>query len=798
MSKPSKTKYNLDPRFRYIFNGIPQDNVIDLRRAPLAKKQAPVIVEKKEKIEEIKKKDTGPSFWQLYWESRRVKKEKKRQERLILIKEKQARQEAILEAKRQAKIQADLEKARAREEVRLLKQERENAKQAKKKERIKFHYSPSFVFKPIASFIIICLILSVPIVSLAFYKRISSLKDSVLSLSNKAFTDIKIGSELASELNFQEASIQFNNAFNEFNKAQGEINSFSQTASKAIEYIPGKGKEFKSAKNLLSAATNLSSAAEELTLAFDIFNKINWQTLNSVDSENPPDLTDIIVLGHSHLQPASEKIDLAIANLEDVDPEKLPAEYRDQIAFFKEELPAINNSLKQVIDLSETMLTILGHEQPKRYLVVFQNNRELRATGGFLGSFGLIDISKGQVTNINIPGGGTYDLNGQLKAKVATPEPLHLINPIWQIQDANWWPDWPTSAQKIEWFYNQSDGPTVDGVLSLTPDIIEDMLALTGPIDMTDPYGVIIDENNFYTIIQTEAEKKYDVTQTSKQIIADLTPKLLDRLFTLKTENALSVLQVFYNALREKQILLYFNDQLLESEMQKLGWSGEIKDANSDYLSVIDTNIGGGKTNALIEQIISHQATISADGSIEDTVSITYTHKGKAGEPLYGLINWDYLRVYVPEGSQLVSANGFTQPDKDLIQETPAGYTIDEDLKNISGTTLMEENYKMRINKEFGKTVFANWVKINPGETTTVSITYNLPKKLDVNRLLRNIDTYSLLVQKQPGSFDPLFYSKLTLPENLKVKWQYPTNYNNSWDAVLDTDKYIGVVVVKE
>jgi hypothetical protein len=110
----------------------------------------------------------------------------------------------------------------------------------------------------------------------------------------------------------------------------------------------------------------------------------------------------------------------------------------------------------------------------------------------------------------------------------------------------------------------------------------------------------------------------------------------------------------------------------------------------------------------------------------------------------------------------------------------------------------MEENYKMRINKEFGKTVFANWVKINPGETTTVSITYNLPKKLDVNRLLRNIDTYSLLVQKQPGSFDPLFYSKLTLPENLKVKWQYPTNYNNSWDAVLDTDKYIGVVVVKE
>lgn len=797
MSKLSKTKINLDPKYRYINNGIPQDNVIDLRKTPLAQgHQPPVAIEREPELPPLIhhkiKKDSSPSFWQLYLINRRAKKEKRQKEKL-------AAKQAMLESRQQAKMLAMLTRAKKQEEEKAEKQQRERNKAARKKATT-INYQSSFrlAIKPIMIFIIFCGVLIIPIVTLAFYKQINNIKDSVLSLSGKAFTNIKVGSELASEFNFQDASVQFNNAFTEFNKAQDEINSFNDTATKAIELVPGKGQEFKSAKNLLAAATNLSSAAEELTLAFDVFNKLDWQVLKNVDSEDPPALTDIIVLGHSHLQPATDKIDQAITQLEDVDPAKLPAEYQDQIAFFQQELPQINSSLKQVINLSETMLTILGHDQPKRYLVVFQNNRELRATGGFLGSFGLIDISKGQVTKIDIPGGGTYDLNGELNAKIASPEPMHLVNPIWQIQDANWWPDWPTSAQKIEWFYNQSNGPTVDGVFSLTPDIIEDMLALTGPIDMTDPYGVIIDENNFYTVVQTEAEKKYDVTQTSKQIIADLTPKLLDRLFTLKSDSALSVLQIFYNALREKQILLYFNDPLLEGEMQNLGWSGEIKETTGDYLSVVDTNIGGGKTNALIEQIISHQANIAEDGTVEDTVSITYTHKGKTGDALTGLINWDYLRVYVPEGSELISASGFTQPDKEMVQETPVGYAIDNDLKNISGTVLMEENYKMRINKEFGKTVFANWVKINPGESNTVSISYRLPKKLDINRLLNNIDTYSLFVQKQAGSFDPLFYSKLSLPDAIKIKWQYPAGYNSSWDTVLDTDKYIGVVVAKE
>ncbi|MFA6028186.1 MAG: DUF4012 domain-containing protein [Patescibacteria group bacterium] len=789
------------PHHRKQISGVPQDNVLDLRKTNLAKRESDTVFPEHIKNETslpIKPPVQSVGFFEKWRIKRQIEKQKKHEE--VLQREKQIAQEKalqILASKNIVKKKEDPPAQPVKKEI--IPEKKPEVKQLKTK-NVSFGsgYRLRLSLKPLLGFVLVCAVMILPFASSAVYQRVTGLKSSVLSLSSSAVDNIKIGSELASEFNFEEAAIQFNNAFNNFEEAKNQINGLSQDFSPLIEAIPVKGEEFKSAKNLMNAASSLSSAGQDLTLAFDIFSKLDQNVLETVDKENPPRLTDIIVLGHTHLQPASEKIDQAADSLEEVDPDKLPADYKDQVVLLQQELPKINRSLKQVLSLSEAMLTILGHEEKKRYLVVFQNNRELRASGGFLGSFGMIDIEKGKVTKIDIPGGGTYDLNGALQAQVASPEPLHLLNPKWQIQDANWWPDWPTSAEKIEWFYNQSDGPTVDGVLALTPDVIEDMLAVTGPVDMTENYGVIIDENNFYDVVQKEAEKKYDETQESKKIIADMTPKLLDNLFALKGDNTLSVMQVFYNALREKNILLYFNDPILEEEMINLGWGGSIKETPRDYLSVINTNIGGGKTDKEIEEIINHESVIQEDGSVVDKLTVTRTHKGSANDEFANILNWDYVRVYVPEGSQLVSAEGFTQPDQKLFLDVPEEYDFDKDLKNISGNVYMEENTKTRINKEFGKTVFGNWISVNPGESVTYTITYKLPFKIDVDNLFNNTDTYSLLVQKQPGSFNSLFYTTLKMPDTYQIKWRYPDDFAGSFDSILDTDKYLGVVLAKQ
>jgi hypothetical protein len=110
----------------------------------------------------------------------------------------------------------------------------------------------------------------------------------------------------------------------------------------------------------------------------------------------------------------------------------------------------------------------------------------------------------------------------------------------------------------------------------------------------------------------------------------------------------------------------------------------------------------------------------------------------------------------------------------------------------------LEENTQMRINKEFNKTVFANWVSVSPGDSVTYSVTYKLPFKLSISGLMHKIDTYSLLVQKQPGSFNSLLHTELILPDNVKTKWHYPEDFDGSYDTVLNTDKYLGLVLEKQ
>jgi len=77
---------------------------------------------------------------------------------------------------------------------------------------------------------------------------------------------------------------------------------------------------------------------------------------------------------------------------------------------------------------------------------------------------------------MEVPSGGGYDTEAGLTEFIAAPEPLHLVDPLWHFWDANWWPDWEKSAKKLMWFYEKSDGPTVDGVISITPTVIEKII----------------------------------------------------------------------------------------------------------------------------------------------------------------------------------------------------------------------------------------------------------------------------------------------------------------------------------
>ncbi len=628
--------------------------------------------------------------------------------------------------------------------------------------------APPKPFGVVARFFLFTLLLVLPITAATWWHRASSVKGDVLGASTDAYTALRNAREAMQQLDSALAEKEFAQAAQSFQQARNEIGKVGSVIEAMRGVLP-IASQVRSGKALLEAGENIAVAGGHLTTVMTPF----LQPREEGESATR-DFAQFLRESQANLEPAQSALEAAVTALRDVKPDDLPEEYRPTFTRLSTALPELTASINRFQDVAQTTLELLGVQRTQRYLVLFQNNLELRATGGFLGSMALIDVSQGSITKLEVPGGGTYDVQGQLSEKVIAPEPLHIVNPHWYLQDANWWPDFPESAKKVVWFYEKSGGPSVDGVIALTPDVVIDLLRFTGPIEVPEPHAVTISAENFLPVALQSIESR---EEQPKKIIADLLPLLLDRLFQDRSLDYMALLSSFETALREKQMLFYFPDASRQERIVRLGWAGEIKNSPKDYLSVIDTNIGGGKTDGVIDETLHHDATIADDGSVTVTVTVQRTHYGTPNDPFTGTRNIDYIRFYVPKGSTLLSVEGFERIDPKRFQLPEAGYEQDEDLRRVEGKAIVDEATGTRVHEEFGKTVFANWIGVAPGETATASITYRLPFRLNVRRTLfsTHSDEYSLYVQKQPGAKDRVLVSTVRFPASYAIRWVTPT-----------------------
>jgi len=478
----------------------------------------------------------------------------------------------------------------------------------------------------------------------------------------------------------------------------------------------------------------------------------------------------------------------------------LPADYQEKITTIKNLLPLVNKNLNDSDRFVKIFLEIFGNNGPRRYLIVFENNQEMRATGGFIGSYGLLKTANGKIQDLKIE--GIYNPDGQLKINVVPPRPIQKISATWSTHDANWWPDFPKSAQKIAWFYEKTGGPTVDGVIAVTPTLLQKMLEVTGPIEMPQYYKTITTKN-FIKSIQQEVETDYDKKENKpKKILADLTPKLFAKFFDLKNPQQMaSVVKVMLTALEEKHILINLNDQESQEIVKEQGWAGDILTTKGDYLAVINSNINGYKTDGVIREIIDHRAEIKPDGTILDTVTITRKHNGgNTDHEWWNKVNSDYMRVYVPSGSQLISVSGQTREfNEERLSYDKLGFKVDPDVAREEKSMKIDSESGTRIYNENGKTVFANWVYVSPQEQVTVVYKYKLPFRLNVKKTQQ--DTYSFLMQKQAGAVNSKLISRIEFPFRWRVHWTEPRGMSLdrehnilSHKTNLDTDKFLGIV----
>jgi len=633
----------------------------------------------------------------------------------------------------------------------------------------------------------------------SYYQDFKLANDSVVRDSTAGFMALQNSTAALLRADLGSAQTGVNSALNSFAEAVATVDGKYKVLINIANSIP-------ILKNEVANRQNILLAGQEIALGNTYLIKGLNDSISA--STTPINRAQIIT---THLRAALPNYESAVKHMNTISADSLPLEYQASYDEYTKLFTAIVSDFKKIVEMGDAAQEIFGGKGLRRYLVVFQNESELRPTGGFAGSFAVMTVKDGQLESFKVTPGGSYDLQGQLDVSVEPPAPLLLLNKRWEFQDSNWFPHFPASAEKMLWFYQHSRNQTADGVIAINSSVLERLLAVMGPVTEPNRKLTITADNAINTIrkvVETGPEKE---ANKPKQIIADLAAQFLASFKNLKPTDVLPLIASAKDALEQKEIQMYVTDWRAEQTITDFGFGGNLitTQPDQDYLMVVNTNIQGQKTDSSIKQHIAHQAEITADGSVLDTVIITREHIGLGGEKMYGSTNIDYLRIYVPEGSTLVSAGGFVWPDESAFR-SPAPWTKkDSFLTSVEKVRLTDPETGTRVTDEFGKTAFGNWVITEPGQTSQIYFTYRLPQKIDLTNTNQSLKesllssnqtaSYRLVMQRQSGC-DSTFESQIITPPNWSPAWTegkdivLAGNGMTITNQPLERDQYFGLV----
>lgn len=374
----------------------------------------------------------------------------------------------------------------------------------------------------------------------------------------------------------------------------------------------------------------------------------------------------------------SQKISLARTDIDKIDPNRYPKKYREKIVEAKQLVDLVDQLLTQAKPMVKRLPDLAGVNGEKKYLVLFQNDAELRPTGGFITAYAVFRIEKGKIhldTSDDI-----YKLDDTLTKAVAPPDPISRYLNVygWRMRDANFLPDFYSSMKTFEDLYASSTAKQkVDGIMALDTHVLVALMDVLGSVNT---YGVDFTTQKvpqcdcpmvIYELEKYADEPKNYERGSRKDIIGVLLQTLMQKAMKAPKQVYGPLFQTFFAEAQQKHILFYLHDPDAQAGMEAINWAGRIKTYNGDYLHVNDANLAGAKSNLYIVPSVKQEVNITDNGA-EETLTLDYRYphsadncslERKSGLCLAGIYR-DYLRVYLPNGAVLVNASGFENKSK--------------------------------------------------------------------------------------------------------------------------------------
>lgn len=628
----------------------------------------------------------------------------------------------------------------------------------KQKEALETFWADLTRRKAFAAVMTLVAVLLLPFPVAGYYNKVKQDSRSIVEKSTHGFSALSNSSAALFSSNIGQAKYNLSNALTAFDEAQSILNKDYKTAIEVASLLPVIGDDITARENLLSAGHHLTLGNTYLVKGVsDAKNK----------TERP--LTDRLQIIENHLQSAIPQYKQALRSLAVVSQDEVPEKYSEVSQEFKVLFTAMIDDMQDLVSLIDTAQMIFGHQSYKKYLVVFQNNNELRPLGGFAGSYAVVEVQKGKVS-WNIPSGGSYDLQGQMDFDLKPPIPLQMVNNRWEFQDANHFSHLPASAKVMGDMYTEARGSTVDGVITVNSDVLKRVLDVAGPINLSQFEEQITKKNVLRKVQESEEEVKKNSDKKPKAILSPIAEKLMDKIKSGENTDLLHLAVEAYQALNQKQIQVYMEDDQTQETLRSYGWTGEILPASprQDYLHVVHSNLQGQKSNAKIKENLNLKTEIQSDGTVINKLIINRKHTAYPDDPLYGSTNFSHVQAFVPQGSKLVAAEGFEFPPEQAFRAPVDNANTHPVLENLTEEDKYDSDTGTKISQQFEKTVFSHWIITKPGQSSKAYIKYKLPFKVQRKKdLSSNLQrwkqavlseerqkaiSYSMFLQKQSGT----------------------------------------------
>lgn len=539
----------------------------------------------------------------------------------------------------------------------------------------------------------------------------------------------------------------------DFDSLKTEVEPYFWLAPR-LDWVSTYGGDIASAPDLLALADALLASADQSYQALSPLLEVYGSDSAGLD---PAKLVGLLNQAQPQLTEARASLDLAMAARARLDPSRLSPRVRDLLLDDVDRvLPLMDDGLMLALEIPHALGA--SSEGPKTYLLLAQNEDELRPSGGFITAASTLLLRDGKIVSLTFQNSGNLDNWERPYPPAPWQLQQYMNSPVLIFRDANWFTDYRTAALYAEYLYSYANNHSVDGVIAFDQHMLVEVLRVTGPVNL-EGEAHPVDADNVVAFMRVEktptpedlASGTWDNKAFINKITAALIKKMLAGDIPLEQLSRLMV-----KVLNERDLTLQLDNPTLTDFLARRGWDGALRPADGDFLMVVDSNVGFNKTNAVVQTNFSYDIDLTDLTSPRSQLVVNHQNNAASEVPCvhYPYLDlsapefeafrqkdypidrcyWDYLRIYALSGTELLGASVQTVPEEwTILRQTvpPQVDILDEKIEGLRG--------------------FGTFKAVPGGESLASNFRFALPASV-LSQSGSGQMVYRLKIQKQPGT----------------------------------------------